>query len=109
MKRGLWLAVGVCGVMVALGQSHASPAEDAKKVCLERYNVEKEGGTLPVGMNKTKYLNQCTLSILRTAKQEAELKAAGQNSQQVQNAGENELTPKPGEAPKQTTARTTPH
>lgn len=108
MRGGVWLiAVGACGLAVALSPGHASPAQDAKKICLERYEVEKAGGTLPAGMNKTKYVNQCTLSILRNAKLEAELKAS-ENPQAAQSAGENELTAEPGEAPKQTTARS-PH
>jgi len=106
MKRGMWLmAVGVCGVVFAASQSHASPAQDARKVCLERYNVEKAGGTLPAGMSKAKYLTQCTTSILRNAKLEAELKAADQNAQPAQSGGQNELTPKPEDSQKQTTGR----
>ena len=109
MKRRMWLmAVSVGGVMLAIGPSHASPAQDAKNVCLERYEVEKKGGTLPAGMSKAKYLTQCTTSILRNAKLEAELKAQDQTAQQTPSGGQNELTPKPEEAQKQTTSRS-PH
>ena len=109
MKRGLWLiAASVCGGMFAIGLGHASPAQDAKKVCAERYEVEKKGNTLPAGMSKAKYLTQCTTSILRNAKLEAELKAQDQSAQQSQTGGQNELTPKPEEQAKQTTSRS-PH
>ena len=107
-RGGVWLiAMSACGLVAALSPGQASPAQDAKKVCLDRFEIEKAGGTLPIGMNKTEYVNQCTLSILRNAKLDAELKAA-ENPQATQSAGENELTARPGDAPKQTTART-PH
>jgi hypothetical protein len=63
------------GVAISLSPSSASTAgaQDPKKICLERYNLEKEGGTIPVGMTKAKYMSQCTNSIRRQAKLEQEL------------------------------------
>jgi hypothetical protein len=62
--------------LTGLTPASASVAEDAKKICLERYNVEKAGGTIPAGMPKAKYLKQCTTSIARNARLEAEMEAA---------------------------------
>lgn len=110
MKRGVSVLVlaSVCGVALSLGQAAATSREEARKICLERYNVEKAGGTLPAHMDKTRYLNQCTTSILRSAKLEEDLKAAEQNQTHPATAGENEVTEtKPAETPKQTTSR--PH
>ena len=50
----------------------STPAQDAKKICLERYTIEKNGGTLPDGMAKSKYMSQCTNSIKRIAALEAQ-------------------------------------
>ena len=51
----------------------ASVYEDAKRVCLERYNDELKSGSVPKGMNKTRYLNQCQNSYVRSVKLENEL------------------------------------
>lgn len=57
---------------LAASPASASPAQDAKKICLERYTIEKNGGTLPDGMAKSKYMSQCTNSIKRIAALEAQ-------------------------------------
>lgn len=105
----LVLVLGLAGWTMLLPEAHASLAQEAKKICLERYNVEKEGGTLPAGMPKSKYVSQCTRSFIRNAQLEAEMKetsaARGTQNGTQSNAGENELTVKPGQAPKTTTAR----
>jgi hypothetical protein len=47
--------------------------DEARKVCTERYNDEARSGTVPNGMNKTRYMNQCQGSYVRSAKLENEL------------------------------------
>ena len=64
----------------------AATVQDAQKICTERYNIEKNGGTIPVGMSKSKYMNQCTGSIRRAAKLEQEL------AEQEQATGGNEVS-----------------
>jgi hypothetical protein len=62
------IAFGLAALLSAFAlPAAASVAEDAKKICLERYNVEKAGGTIPAGMPKSKYMKQCTSSIARNA------------------------------------------
>lgn len=53
--------------------SAGSVWEEARKVCTERYNDEVRSGTVPNGMNKTRYLNQCQGSYVRSVKLESEL------------------------------------
>lgn len=47
--------------------------EEARKVCTDRYNDEVKSGTVPNGMNKTRYMNQCQGSYVRSVKLESEL------------------------------------
>lgn len=61
------IALGLSASVVALPVAAASVTQEAKKVCTERYNAEKDGGTLPVGMPKSKYMSQCTKGYVRTA------------------------------------------
>ena len=63
------IAIGFASTLTAT----AATTQDALKVCTERYNIEKNGGTIPVGMSKSQYMNQCTGSIRRAAKLEREL------------------------------------
>jgi hypothetical protein len=51
----------------------ASVAEDAKKVCLERFNDEQKSGSVPKGMNKARYLSQCQRSYVHSVQLENEL------------------------------------
>jgi hypothetical protein len=74
-------------ILSAPGAAAAFDAKAANKICVERYNVEKEGGTVPAGMPKSKYVSQCTRAMKRNAELEAELAA-----QETANAGANELT-----------------
>ena len=83
-RRSASIALGFAVLFsTALLPVRASVAEDAKKICLERYNVEKAGGTIPAGMPKAKYMKQCTTSIVRNAAleqaaaQEASAQGAG--------------------------------
>ena len=82
--------------VLALGAAaNAAVAQDAIKICTERYNTEKAGGTIPVGMSKSKYMSQCTGSMRRAAKLEQELSqgaSAGDSSNAGNNAGSNEVT-----------------
>jgi len=60
----------------------ASSWEEARKVCLERYNDEARSGTVPNRMTKSRYLNQCQASYVRSAKLEDELEETlDQNAQ----------------------------
>lgn len=65
--------------------------QDPLKVCTERYNTEKAGGTIPVGMSKSTYMRQCTGSIRRAAKLEKEL-AEGNGDASADQSGGNEVT-----------------
>ena len=55
--------------------ANATVSQDALKVCTERYNTEKDGGTIPVGMSKSRYMSQCMGSMRRAAKLEQDLAA----------------------------------
>jgi hypothetical protein len=61
------IAFGMSISLAPLAFAAASNVQDAKKICLERYNIEKSSGTLPDGMAKSRYLRQCTTSIKRIA------------------------------------------
>jgi hypothetical protein len=65
------IALGFALVLPATAGAAAS--QDPLKICTERYNLEKNGGSIPVGMSKSKYMSQCTGSIRRAAKLEQEL------------------------------------
>lgn len=72
--------------------ANAAVAQDAVKICTERYNTEKAGGTIPVGMSKSKYMSQCTGSMRRAAKLEQELSQGASAGDSANNAGSNEVT-----------------
>lgn len=60
---------------------HAAPAtasvwDDARKVCLERYNDELKSGSVPNRMTKDRYVKQCQASYVRSAKLDEELEDA---------------------------------
>ena len=82
-------ALSAAIVLLMSATANASSPSDAQKVCLDRYNVEKSGGSLPVGMSKSKYLSQCANSIRRAAKLEQELATQDDSG----DAGSNEVTP----------------
>jgi hypothetical protein len=77
-------------VLVSTAAAHAA-VQDAYKICTERYNTEKTSGTIPVGMSKSTYMNQCTGSIRRAAKLEKQL-AEDNGEAGVDQAGSNEVT-----------------
>lgn len=67
------LVLSAAAVLITSTAAYASSTQDAQKTCIERYNTEKSGGTIPVGMSRSKYLSQCVGSIRRAAKLEQEL------------------------------------
>lgn len=73
-------SIAAVGIAVTLAPAMATSTEEAKKICLERYNLEKEGGSIPVGMTKAKYMSQCTNSIKRNAQLEQDEQNAQNNS-----------------------------
>lgn len=82
MRSFTWLAmIAAFGISLSPAIASSTSTQDAKKICLERYNLEKEGGTIPVGMSKSKYMSQCTNSIRRNAQLEQEMSAQGSNGQ----------------------------
>lgn len=79
------LAIGLALTLSPALAASASVVQEAKKICLERYNLEKSGGTLPDGMAKSKYMSQCTNSIKRTAAlQNAQTRTASANNSATQ-------------------------
>ena len=107
------IALGFAALLsVGFAPARASVAEDAKKICLERYNVEQASGTIPAGMPKAKYMKQCTTSIVRNAQLEAEMEAAaaaqgggGQGGPSITDpANTPKLTPAKPPQPKKTPA-----
>ena len=77
-------------LVLTAAAAHAT-VQDPLKVCTERYNTEKAGGTIPVGMSKSTYMRQCTGSIRRAAKLEKQL-AEEKGEAVVDQAGSNEVT-----------------
>jgi hypothetical protein len=78
-------------LVIALTATAHATTQDARKICTERYDTEKAGGTIPVGMSKSTYMNQCTGSIRRAAKLEKELADQASETGAGQ-AGSNEVT-----------------
>jgi len=62
-----------CALAFVVPASAGSVWDEARKVCTDRYNDEARSGTVPNGMNKTRYMNQCQGSYVRSAKLENEL------------------------------------
>ena len=77
------IAFGIVASLAPLPAAGASVAQDARKICLERYELEKSGGTVPGGMTKSKYVSQCTNSI----KRHAALESAQARTASARNAG----------------------
>lgn len=84
-----WLPVLAIGLTCAVAPATAATfdVKAAKQTCLDLYNAEKESGTIPAGMPKTKYVSQCTNSMRRSAELDKELAAA-----QTPAGGSNEIT-----------------
>jgi len=62
-----------CALASVVPASAGSVWDEARKVCTERYNDEVKSGTVPNGMNKTRYMNQCQGSYVRSVQLENEL------------------------------------
>ena len=89
------IAVGFAFSLAPLPASATSITEDAKKVCIERYNLEKDGGSLPKGMAKSKYMSQCTKGYVRTAQLEASLAQQGTSANSQAGTSGNSLAAQP--------------
>jgi hypothetical protein len=99
----------------------ASVAEDARRVCLERFNDEQKSGSVPKGMNKARYLAQCQKSYVHSVQLENELNNQdkadnsidGSNAQSKDGQGGPEILPvrssaKPVKAAKTPSAKPMP-
>jgi hypothetical protein len=62
-----------CALASVVPATAGSVWDEARKVCTERYNDEVKSGTVPNGMNKTRYMNQCQGSYVRSVQLENEL------------------------------------
>ena len=62
-----WLTAIAFGLILAAGPSLGATfdAKAARKTCTAQYEREKEGGTIPAGMAKAKYVSQCVNSMRR--------------------------------------------
>ena len=66
------VSFGLIVVTASLSPASASLADDARRVCAERYTREAASGTVPYRMSKSRYLSQCTTSYIRTEKLNAQ-------------------------------------
>jgi hypothetical protein len=89
-----WLASLAFGLTVlgAPAVATAFDAQAAKKTCLEHYNAEKDAGTIPAGMPKSKYISQCSNSMRRNAELEKQLANRQADAAPAASAGSNEIT-----------------
>jgi len=103
-----WLASLAFGVTVLGAPSVASAfdAQAAKKTCLENYNAEKDAGTIPAGMPKSKYVSQCTNSMRRNAELEKQLADSQVQSTPAVTGGSNEITATVSTKPSSATSTT---
>ena len=74
------VAFGVAVAFATLSAASASVYDDARRICNERYEAEKTGGSVPAGMSKSKYLSQCQGGYVRSIKLEDELEQARINA-----------------------------
>jgi hypothetical protein len=95
VTRDVVLFAAAVGFAISLAPVSAAAKFDAKeanKICTERYNVEKAGGTVPAGMPKSKYVGQCTRAMKRNAEIEADLAEQLQGTETEESGGNNEIT-----------------
>ena len=87
-----WLTAIAFGLICAAGPSlgAAFDAKTAHKICTAQYEREKEGGTIPAGMAKAKYVSQCVNSMRRDWELQQRL-ATSDTPPAVPAAGSNEL------------------
>ncbi len=62
------VAFGVVAFAATIPFATASAYDDARKICAERYDLEKSSGTVPAGMSKERYLGQCQRGYMRNIK-----------------------------------------
>lgn len=88
-----WLTSLAFGLTVfgAPAVAAAFDVQAAKKTCLENYNAEKDAGTIPAGMAKARYINQCTNSMRRDAELEKQLANTQAAAPPAASAGSNEI------------------
>jgi hypothetical protein len=90
-----WLTALAFGLIVATGPSFGATfdTKEARKTCTAQYEREKEGGTIPAGMAKSKYVSQCVNSMRRDWELQQRLAAGGASSSASPTpaAGSNEL------------------
>lgn len=89
------LAVLLATLALSAAATANAAAQDPRQICLERYNVEKSGGTIPVGMSKATYVRQCTGSIRRAALQQQEQPAQSAVEEAIAGANEVTVAPRP--------------
>jgi hypothetical protein len=89
-----WLTAIAFGLIFAAGPSLAVAFDSkaARTTCNAQYEREKEGGTIPAGMAKSKYVTQCVNGMRRTAELEQELSAGSATKPGTPAAGSNEIT-----------------
>jgi hypothetical protein len=88
-----WLSALVVGLACTVLPATAATfdVKAAKKTCLDLYNAEKESGTIPAGMPKSKYVSQCTNSMRRSAELDKELAAQSTPAATTTTGGSNEI------------------
>lgn len=72
------IAFGVAIFATTASFASASAYDDARKICAERYDLEKSSGTVPAGMTKERYLGQCQRGYMRNIKLQEALDDADQ-------------------------------
>lgn len=87
-----WLVSAAVGLTCLGAPAVAFDAQAAKKTCLENYNAEKDAGTIPAGMPKSKYISQCTNSMRRNAELEKRLANTQADATPSATGGSNEIT-----------------
>jgi hypothetical protein len=87
-----WLVSAAVGLTCLSAPAVAFDAQAAKKTCLENYNAEKDAGTIPAGMPKSKYISQCTNSMRRNAELEKQLANTQADATPAATGGSNEIT-----------------
>ena len=88
-----WLTAIAFGLIITAGPSFAIAFDGkaARTKCTAQYEREKEGGTIPAGMAKSKYVTQCVNGMRRTAELEQELEAGSDTKPGTPAAGSNEI------------------
>ena len=92
MRKLAFVMLASIGVVAVLSApASASVWDEARKVCVERYNDEVKSGSVPNRMTKDRYVKQCQASYVRSAKLEDELEDALGPNNDVDAASGNSL------------------